>query len=106
MILKDIPIDINSLLNNFTAKIGAGTLEIILVAAIAANYFNYIVINEPFYRYIITILLAQTLGIPFLTKKGTVKKMETGICPYCGTDYSVTCYECKVCKYEVPKPKS
>lgn len=105
MTLKDIPIDINSIVNNFATKIGAGTLEIILVVAIAANYFNYIVINEPLYRYIITMLLAQTLGIPFLTKKGTVKKMETGVCPYCGTDYSVTGYECKVCKYDLPKPK-
>jgi hypothetical protein len=105
MTLKEIPIDINSMINNFTAKIGADVLEIILVVAIAANYFNYIVINEPFYKYIMMMLLTQTLGIPFLTKKEAVKKTETSICPYCGTDYSVTSYECKVCKYEVPRPK-
>lgn len=105
MTLEGIHIDIHSVINNFTAKIGAGTLEIILVVAIAANYFNYVVINEPLYRYIMTMLLAQTLGISFFTKKGMVKKMETGVCPYCGTDYSITSYECKVCKYDLPKPK-
>lgn len=103
--ILEIPIDINSLINNLATKIGAGTLEVILVVAIASNYFNYIVINEPLYRYIITLLLAQTLGIPFLAKKGTVKKMDTGICPYCGIDYSPKGYECKVCKYDVPRPK-
>lgn len=101
--MKD-SIDLNSLVNSFTAKIGAGTLEIILVAAIAANYFNYIVIKEPLYRYIIILLLGQTLGVPFLAKKGVVKVMDAK-CPYCGTAYSITGYECKICKYELPKPK-
>jgi len=56
------------------SKIGAGTTEVILVVAIAANYFSYITINEPYYKYVILWLLAQTLGVPFLARDGTAKK--------------------------------
>lgn len=86
------------------SKIGAGTLEVILVGAVAANYFGYITIHEPYYKYVILWLLAQTLGVPFLVKGGTAKKAEKGVCPHCGMDYSIMGYECKACGYTVPRP--
>jgi hypothetical protein len=87
------------------SKYGAGTLELILVGAIAANYFHYITIIEPLYKYIVLLLLGQTLGIPDLAKRKTAKKAETGMCPYCGAGYSVTGFECKECGYNLPAPK-
>ena len=64
------PIDPNRFIHSAASKIGAGTLEVILVGAVAANYFGYIIINEPYYKYLILFLLGQTLGIPFIAKEG------------------------------------
>lgn len=95
-------IDLNRFIQSVASKIGAGTLEVILVGAVAANYFGYITIIEPYYKYLIMLLLGQTLGIPFLTKEGVAKKADKGVCPHCGVGYSITGYECKTCGYVVP----
>jgi hypothetical protein len=98
-------IDLNRFFQSAASKIGAGTLEIILVGAVAANYFGYININEPYYKYLILLLLGQTLGLPFIATEGTIKKVEKGVCPHCGVGYSIKGYECKTCGYEVPTQK-
>nr|WAI02697.1 MAG: hypothetical protein OI719_00385 [Candidatus Methanoperedens sp.] len=98
-------IDMNRFIQSAASKIGAGTLEIILVGAVAANYFGYININEPYYKYLILLLLGQTLGLPFIATGGTIKKVEKGVCPHCGVGYSIKGYECKTCGYEVPTQK-
>ncbi len=41
--------DFNKFFHSVASKLGAGTLEIVLVVAITANYFGYITINPWLY---------------------------------------------------------